>query len=272
MAVQHGILYPKYFSYRHDADEAECPRPDRTAVFGVAAQRFLVERGGYRPETLVLTGSPKFDELLARAGVWDRTGLRGRIGVGADESLLVVASRFRPIRDTHHAIGGALPALLRAVEAMDGVRCVIKPHPAEPSEPYAAAVAAAGATRTRVLPPSTDLLELMHAGDVLVTVESLSAVEALVLGRPVVVLEMPNHLRDLVDAGVAVGVAAGSDPAGALWSVLRDPDTREELEQARQRYVSELAMGVDGHATERILALVREMALDASAAAGVVGS
>jgi len=268
LALQHGILYPKYFSYRHDPDEGDCPRPDRTAVFGEAARRFLVERGGYAPGSLVLTGSPKFDELLERAGRWDPVALRQRFGVGADDSLLIVASRFQPIRDTHHAIGAALPALLRAVEAMDGVRCVIKPHPAEPAAPYEAALAAAGATRTRVLPPSAHLLELLHAGDALVTVESLSAVEALVLGRPVVVLEMPTHLRDLVEAGVALGVSKGCDPAGALWSVLRDPDTREQLADARAGYLSELAMGVDGRATERILALVRDMARTA----GVVAS
>jgi hypothetical protein len=272
VAVQHGILYPKYFSYRHGPDEADCPRPDRTAVFGDAARRFLVERGGYAPQSLVLTGSPKFDELLERAATWDRGRLRARHGVGEGDALLVVASRFRPIRETHHAIGAALPALLRAVEAMEGVRCLIKPHPAEPAAPYEAVVAATGVTRTQVLPPSADLLELMHAGDALITVESLSAVEALVLGRPVVVLEMPNHLRDLVDAGVAVGVPAGRDPSGALWSVLRDPEAREQLEEARQRYLSELAMGVDGRATERILALLRETAGGTSPAAGMVGS
>lgn len=260
VAVQHGILYSKYFSYRHAPDEGDCPRPDRTAVFGEAARRFLIERGGYAPEALVLTGSPKFDELLERAATWDRAALRARLGASEDESLLVVASRFRPIRETHHAIGAALPGLAAAVDAMEGVRCVIKPHPAERQEPYERALAGAGAARTRVLPPSADLLELMHAADMLVTVESLSAVEALVLGRPVVVLEMPNHLRDLVDSGVAVGVPKGRDPGPALWSVLRDPDTREQLERCRERYVSELAMGIDGHATERILALIREMA------------
>ena len=56
------------------------------------------------------------------------------------------------------------------------------------------------------------------------------------------------------------GPVARADPAGALWSVLRDPDTREQLAEARAGYLSELAMGVDGRATERILALVRDMA------------
>lgn len=268
LAVQHGILYPTYYSYRHEPDEADCPRPDRTAVFGEAARRFLVERGGYRPEALVLTGSPKFDELVERAAAWDRSLLRARLGVREGESLLVVASRFRPIRETHRAIGPALPALLRAVEALENVRCVIKPHPAEPDDAYRREAAEAGATRTRVLPPSADLLELLHAGDALVTVESLSAAEALVLGRPVVVLEMPTHLRELVAAGVALGVEAGADPRLALRSVLFDPGTRARLAERRAAYVSELAMGADGRATERILALIREMA----GAPGVVGS
>jgi len=45
-----------------------------------------------------------------------------------------------------------------------------------------------------------DLVKLLFAADVLVTVESLSAVEALVLDRPVVVLNMPTNLAEMVEA------------------------------------------------------------------------
>src|SRR5207244_10804287 len=47
LAIQHGILYPKYYSYRHTADEADCPLPDRTAPFGESARPPLVELGRY---------------------------------------------------------------------------------------------------------------------------------------------------------------------------------------------------------------------------------
>ena len=67
-----------------------------------------------------------------------------------------------------------------------------------------------GARRVTLVDPREDLLRLLHAADALVTVESLSAVEALVLGRPVLVLNMPTHLADLVASGVALGVAAGA--------------------------------------------------------------
>lgn len=260
VAIQHGILYPTYFSYLHEADEGDCPRPERTAVFGEAARSFLVTRGRYAPDALVVTGSPKFDDLLKAAATWDRTALRARLGVAEDEKLVVLASRFRPIRSTHQAVGSAFPGLVAAVEQLERVRCVVKPHPAERAEPYEAVLRAAGATRVRVVPPSSDLMELLFAADVLVTVESLSAVEALVLDRPVLVLNMPTNLRELVEAGVGYGVPEGVDPKPALWALLFDEPTRERLAQARADYRPVLAAGQDGRATARIVDLLRQAA------------
>jgi UDP-N-acetylglucosamine 2-epimerase len=260
VAIQHGILYPKYYSYRHDADEADCPRPDRTAVFGESARKILVELGHYPPESLIVTGSTKFDDLLAAAARWDRAQIRRRLDVGEAERLLIVASRYRSIGDTHASIGAAFPALVRAVDSLPGVKALIKPHPAEPEDAYAADLRAPGAARVRVLPPGADLMEILHAADGLVTVESLSAVEALVLGRPVVVLSMPTHLRELVEAGAALGVPAGQDPTAALRDMLFDEAVRARLGQARARYLRHVAQGVDGGATARIVGLLRETA------------
>ena len=259
VALQHGIVYPKYYSYRHDPDEQDCPRPDRTAIFGEAAGRLLRGLGGYPPASLVPTGSPKFDDLVRGARERDREALRARLGVGPGERLLAVASRFQAIRRTHQAIGPVFAAFVRAVESLPGVHAVVKPHPAEPPGAYDAVLAAERCTRVRVL-SGVDLVDLLHAADALVTVESLSAVEALVLGRPVVVLNMPTHLRELADQGVAVGVGAAEDPAAALRAVLFEPATAERLRAARERYLSDFAMGVDGRATERIAGLVRETA------------
>ena len=260
VAVQHGIVYPGYYSYRHGPDEADCPRPDRTAVFGESARRILLELGHYEPAGLVVTGSPKFDDLLAAASRWDRSEIRRRLDVAASERLVVVASRYRSIRDTHSAIGPAFPAFVRAVESLPGVKALVKPHPAEPADAYAADLRAAVSSRVRVLPPGADLLELLHAADALVTVESLSAVEALVLDRPVLVLEMPSHLRELVEAGAALGVGVGANSTPALRELLFDEAVRRRLAQGRQGYLGYVAQGVDGRATARIVALLRETA------------
>jgi hypothetical protein len=258
VAIQHGIVYPKYYSHRHAADEADVPVPDATALFGASARRLLIHLGHPRPESLVLTGSPRFDELVDRARSCDRDALRRALGAAEGQPLVAVASRFRAIRDTHSAIGTAFPSLVAAIRAL-GVRAVVKPHPAESHGEYLAAIGLADPA-IRVLEPSADLLDLLIAADALVTVESLSAVEALVVGRPVVILNMPTHLGALVDAGVALGVDAGADPTETLRRAVLDPETRNALQHARALYLHELALGVDGQATRRIVDLLRRTA------------
>ena len=260
VGIQHGILYPTYYSYRHEPDEAECPRPDRTAVFGDAARRFLIQSGHYAPASLSVTGSPKFDAVLEASRAWRRDEVRREMGVEVTARVVLVASRFRGIRETHQSIGSAFPGLLRAVEELPAVQLLVKPHPAEPAAGYVTCIGEARTARARVLPPSADLVKLLFAADVLVTVESLSAVEALVLDRPVVVLNMPTNLAEMVAAGAALGVAAGEDPLTALRSVLDDPGTRQRLADGRRRYLGDVARGVDGQATARLLSLFRETA------------
>jgi hypothetical protein len=63
-----------------------------------------------------------------------------------------------------------------------------------------------------------------------------------------------------VDAGVALGVPAGNDPAPALRDALTPGPVRDGLDRARASYLSELAMGVDGGATARIASLLRDTA------------
>jgi len=103
-------------------------------------------------------------------------------------------------------------------------------------------------------------MRLLFAADLLVTVESLSAVEALVLGKPVVVLNMPTNLQEMVDAGAALGVPEGQDPGAALLKALEDGEARERLATARRAYLNDVASGVDGRATERLLELLRATA------------
>jgi hypothetical protein len=260
VGVQHGIVYPRYYSYNYTETETAAPRPDRTAVFGESARRELVRQGHYDPHTLVLTGSPRFDDLLEASRSWDRQAIRSRHGVPAAAPLIVVASRFTGIRATHQSIGSAFPAFARAVESLPSVHAIVKPHPAEPAAGYEAVLRTLVASRVKVLAPNTALLELLFAADLVVTVESLSAVEALVLGRPLVILNTPTNLQEMVESGVALGVAEGADPRATLEAALFDAPTLGRLEAARRRYLADLAYGVDGGATRRIVALLRDTA------------
>jgi hypothetical protein len=260
-AVQHGIMYPRYYSHEHaphevgpESDGGETvPIPTRTAVFGSLARDLLVSRGCLPPERIVITGSPKFDALVESARRYDRRDTRSRLGIGGDGPMLVVATRFS-------AIGPVFDELVRAAESISELWLVVKPHQAEPAEPYRQVVDEVGASRVRVIAASENLMELLVASDGLITVDSLASSEALVLGRPVLVVNLPSNLGPLVDRGVALGVWQGESIEDRLRKMLFDRDSVSELEVRRKEYIQEFAFGADGGSTQRILEAMRETA------------
>jgi hypothetical protein len=93
-----------------------------------------------------------------------------------------------------------------------------------------------------------------------------------IAGRPVIVLNMPTHLSDLVASGAALGVPEGGDPREALAGALAAGPVREGLDRARDAYLGELAMGVDGGATGPRHGLYRRVRRTPSAGIRVDGA
>lgn len=262
LGLQHGILYPNYFSYERTEDDvrAGTPLPDTTAVYGDDGVRLLEKTFSYPPGRVVATGSPRYDALAAETGSVDRSERRRAFSIAASEKLVVLASRYEGIRETHKASGPVFAALLEAIAAREGIRLIVKPHPAEPADAYDREISTVGlGQRVRVMADQT-LNQILPATDLLVTVESLSATEALVAGVPVVVLRHPSNLRDLVARGAAAGVPDGEDPGPAIEALLHDEATRKRWSESREAFLRDVAHGLDGRSLERLMELVSRMA------------
>ncbi|MBX7186673.1 MAG: CDP-glycerol glycerophosphotransferase family protein, partial [Vicinamibacteria bacterium] len=262
LGVQHGILYPNYYSYERTAADVALGTPiaDTTAMYGADGVRLLETAFRYPKGRVVATGSPRYDTLRAEIDKVDRVERRTSLGVGPTDRLVVLASRYTGIRDTHKASGPAFASLLGAIRRIEGARLIVKPHPAEPSDAYDQDIAASGlGDRVRVI-ADRSLTDILPAADLLVTVESLSATEALVAGVPVVVLRHPSNLREVVASGAAAGVPDGVDPRDAIESLLTDESMRAAWRKSRDAFLDDVAHGVDGHALDRLLALVTRMA------------
>jgi hypothetical protein len=262
LGVQHGILYPNYFSYERTAEDLALgtPIPDLTATYGDDGVRLLEGAFRYPKGRVVPAGSPRYDALAAQIQAVNRDQRRISLGVGPSEKLVVLASRYAGIRETHKASGPAFPGLLAALDRIEGVRLIVKPHPAEPTGAYDQDLAkAALGDRARIVFDQS-LADLLPAADLLVTVESLSATEALVAGVPVVILRHPSNLRDLVASGAAIGVPDGEDPGPGIQALLMDAAARERWRKSKDAFLTDVAHGADGKALDRLLDLVSRMA------------
>lgn len=262
LGVQHGILYPNYFSYERTAEDVALgtPMADTTAMYGHDGVRLLENAFRYPKGRVVATGSPGYDALAAQIRTVDRDERRRSLGFDPHDRLIVLASRYAGIRDTHKGAGPAFPGLLGAVRRIDHAKLIVKPHPAEPGDAYDPDIAAALlGDRVRVI-ADRSLADLLPAADLLVTVESLSATEALVAGVPVVILRHPSNLRDLVASGAAAGVPEGCDPKPVLEDLLANEAVRRAWRGSRDAFLLDVAHGVDGQALDRLLGLVSGMA------------
>ncbi len=262
LGVQHGILYPNYFSYERteEAVVQGTPIPDTTATYGEDGVRLLETAFRYPKGRVIATGSPRYDALVAEIQTVNRDERRQSLGVAPSDKLVILASRYTGIRDTHKASGLAFSSLLRAVSRIEGAQLIVKPHPAEPPQAYDQEIAAADlGDRVRVV-ADRSLTDLLPAADLLVTVESLSAAEAIVALVPVVVLRHPSNLRDLVRSGAAFGVPDGEDPQPIIEALLTNASVRANWRKSRDAFLRDVAHGVDGKALDRLIELVSRMA------------
>jgi hypothetical protein len=227
--IQHGFIYRHWLNYQHEPDEMTAvgadrgfPRPDHTLVYDRYASEHLITAGHFPAASVEVTGSARLEALAARLASLrpQREQIRQRHRLKPGQPLAVLAAKFSEIRED-------LPALMDAVSRLPDVHLVIKPHPAETPDLYAAA----GARRANVAiaSRSADLAELLAAADILVTMNSTVAIDGLVLGVPSIVIGLPNNLSPFVDAGVMLGADGPEAIERALKSVLYDRQVRQDL-------------------------------------------
>jgi hypothetical protein len=235
--LQHGFIYRHWLNYRHETDEtlpdpanaadAGFPFPAATLVFDDRTAAYLEAAGRFPSATLQVTGSPRLDDLHAaieRLSPADVDAARAQAGSGG-RTLVLFAAKEREARRS-------LPALIAAVRDMTDVQLAIKPHPAETPAVYGSA--AAGARNVTVLSTSAPLAPLLAAAEAIVTVNSTVAIDALTLGIPSLVIDLPNNLTPFVEAGVMAGAAAADEITDGLARVLYDQEFRSRIQRGRR--------------------------------------
>jgi hypothetical protein len=237
--LQHGFIYRQWLNYRHEPDEMEpgrtppFPYPSRTLLFDAHAARHLHEVGRFPPATLVVTGSPRLDELthgIASLPADVGAQLRADLDIAADDLIVLVTTKEKEAREY-------LGALIDAATRLPGVAVVIKPHPAETAEAYAGFLQ--GRTAVRVVSERSSLARLLAAARAVVTVNSTVALDAGALGIPAMVIGLPNNLSPFVAAGAMAGSLDPAEIPPLLERILYDEGFRQQLAERRRAVLGE---------------------------------
>ena len=255
--LQHGFIYRHWLNYLHEPDEMAdagtgFPRPTRTLLFDDYAANHLRSAGRFPESSLLVTGSPRLDALVQSARHLAPDALDDvRRRTGASGHILLVTTKEREAR-------AWLPALLDAAATLPDVTVLIKPHPAEHAQVYAAVTRDRGAVR--VVEAAEPLAPLLAVARAVVTVNSTVALDAGVLGVPALSIGLPNNLSPFVDAGAIAGSAAATELPGLLRGILYDERFRQQLAERRALVLGQPALSSDGRAAERTAAAIEALA------------
>ena len=256
--LQHGFIYRHWLNYRHEADEmrdATTPRfpaPTRTLLFDEFAAEHLRRRGHFEPGSLVVTGSPRLDELVRAIGSLARKATamtKAELGLRPEQHPVLLVTKEREAR-------AWLPVLYHAVGSIKDAVLVVKPHPAETEAVYATT---AGHPHVRLVSPTAPLAPLLASARAVVTVNSTVALDAAALGIPGLVMALPNNLSPFVETGVLAGTADSASLAGLLNRILYDEGFRQQLSERRRTILGAQAIG-DGRSTARCADVIGELA------------
>jgi len=268
LVVQTGVmavknLFLEYGCAPGELEDSPSKRPlipDKFSVYGNGSKDILKKAGYSLYGGIIVTGQPRYDILARASEIYDSEKFRHNLNIEPDKELVLIASQPSTtfgnmdifLRKVLHALKGD-PKILIAIKP--------KPHRSNAQEKWYKQLAEDMGVEVVVLPRNSDTNEALYACDVLLTFYSTVALEAMILGKPVVTVNLTNQPDPVpyAQSGAALGVYRVEDIAPTVRKAWDDPETRKRLELGREKFLYEQFYKLDGQATKRVVELIYRM-------------
>lgn len=259
VGLQHGTM--NYSPLAVHLPEEMCtgraaclPRPTKLLLYGAYYRDFL-QRSSYPLKDMTVVGNLRYDQFI-RAHALTKKAMAAKYNLPADKPVVLFATQILPYLREMEPLSRAIFAAVKEL----GLPLIVKQHPGEQSDAmYRALAKEYGLDPLIVKDAST--LELLTLCDAVVGFESTLDYEAMILDKPVVVVNLGGR-RDwlpFVEEGAAIGAYKAEDVLPALKQALFDKDTRAKLSACMRELVEAHCYKVDGKSAERAVAAIKEL-------------
>lgn len=262
LGLQHGAFSAATDDYvKLPHNHLACFTPDKTAVWGERFRRVMLEDSAYREEEVVVTGNPRMDFLFRARSLLDTEVLYRKYGLEKGKKLVLVAPTETIGRTRHLAKERFFTAVMSAQKELDHCQWVAKLKPGADSKAYYQALLREGGGRGMVL-TDEDLYPLLVAADVVVTPPSSIAIEALIVGKPVVYVvfaDTEDYFPHLGQLQVVLQVRDSSHLSSAIGRALVMEGASSLPPEKMQAMLEEENHQPDGNASLRVMQVVEDL-------------
>ena len=264
IGYQHGVMHPANMFYNNDTCDISpnsrvaapyCPIASKSTVDGQYAKDILVERAKYVEQDVVVTGQPRYDILVRAEEVFDKDRIFQKFNLSHAKKLIVWTTN--PHEGNQEEYEREAYSVYEALKRLGKeVQLITKLHPGELGAHLHYRVARLVGVEPIVTEYS--IYKLLYACDLIITLASTTAIEAAILGKPIIVMNLSNESDYIpyVEEAIALGVYNRDDLVPAIKSILHDEEVQAKLEDARRRFVYKYAYLQDGQASQRFADLV----------------
>lgn len=236
---------------------------DKAAVFGNYTKRLLV-RLGVEEKKLIVTGQPRFDHLVRndQKDAKERVVKAIRIPFGRKIILFTSQPNAPAAFFSETVRRKAIETIYRLAAELKDAVLVVKPHPDERSKFHHQLGKKLKQYNVFITQKRANTQDLIKACDILITFHSTTALEAILAGKPVIIVNFfGNDKLFYVESGAAIEACSQKEAQEKIKAVLCDENTQQELRVGRESFVNECIFNADGKATQRLINLMQEMAV-----------
>lgn len=204
IGMQHGapiLGHPDYVhdEYRTEENHLGFPLPDITLVFGESYKKYL-ETIGYPNPSLVVFGNPQFFDISNVLQKLDRSELRKKYSFPLDKKIIIFTTsklqRHYKFEGKRYYDEQVLEKLIKEFGNDGQFFIVLKPHPA--NEPiYAYEEIINKSSCNNIVIKQGNLIEMIYLSDILVSVESTTLIDCMVVGRPLIEVKFGDSVISL---------------------------------------------------------------------------
>lgn len=204
---------------------------------------------------VVVMGQPRYDILAHADKIYDKNRIVSDLGLDPNKKILLWCTQTHDL-SLNENISNINAVYNTMTQLKEETQLIIKLHPGEDQE--APNYYNNTSYRPMILKNDVDTYSLLFVCDLLITKSSTTAIEAVILNKPVVILNLsrePNQVN-YVREGVALGVYNPVDLLSAIEKLIEGSST---LHENRNNYINKYLYKIDGKATDRIVNLIKSM-------------
>jgi CDP-glycerol glycerophosphotransferase (TagB/SpsB family) len=233
---------------------------DIQAVWGEYYRKWHTDRGKFA-ESQVVTGCPRYDGLFNLPPL-DRDRLSRQFGLEPKLKVVLVATEWFEADTYRHTVEeeeNYIRLVLRSLKVPGDIQIVVKLHP-DSQDMYQRIVSEIAAQEgVKAVIAKDSLWDLIRLSSFVIVSTSSVCVEALILGKPVILVNLADQedISGLVQDGLAVGAYSEDEIKTSIRKCMEvDAQHPAQADRTRQLLVPFIYLA-DGCASQRLAELIR---------------